>query len=156
METELIVVGKTTNKHFIAAINDYLERIGHYMPFSVTVIPELRNAKSLSQQQQKDKEGEAILRLLQPSDTVVLLDERGKEPRSIELADWLQRQQQTARRLVFIIGGPYGFSQQVYSRADSMLSLSRMTFSHQMVRLIFVEQLYRACTIIKGEPYHHE
>ncbi|MCI6182031.1 MAG: 23S rRNA (pseudouridine(1915)-N(3))-methyltransferase RlmH [Prevotella sp.] len=156
MKTELIVVGKTTNKHFIAAINDYLERIGHYMPFSVTVIPELRNAKSLSQQQQKDKEGEAILRLLQPSDTVVLLDERGKEPRSIELADWLQRQQQTARRLVFIIGGPYGFSQQVYSRADSMLSLSRMTFSHQMVRLIFVEQLYRACTIIKGEPYHHE
>ena len=156
MKTELIVVGKTTNKHFIAAINDYLERIGHYMPFSVTVIPELRNAKSLSQQQQKDKEGEAILRLLQPSDTMVLLDERGKEPRSIELADWLQRQQQTARRLVFIIGGPYGFSQQVYSRADSMLSLSRMTFSHQMVRLIFVEQLYRACTIIKGEPYHHE
>ena len=156
MKTELIVVGKTTNKHFIAAINDYLERIGHYMPFSVTVIPELRNAKSLSQQQQKDKEGEAILRLLQPSDTVVLLDERGKEPRSIERADWLQRQQQTARRLVFIIGGPYGFSQQVYSRADSMLSLSRMTFSHQMVRLIFVEQLYRACTIIKGEPYHHE
>ena len=156
MKTELIVVGKTTNKHFIAAINDYLERIGHYMPFSVTVIPELRNAKSLSQQQQKDKEGEAILRLMQPSDTVVLLDERGKEPRSIELADWLQRQQQTARRLVFIIGGPYGFSQQVYSRADSMLSLSRMTFSHQMVRLIFVEQLYRACTIIKGEPYHHE
>ena len=156
MKTELIVVGKTTNKHFVAAINDYLDRIGHYMPFSVTVIPELRNAKSLSQQQQKDKEGEAILRLLQPSDTVVLLDERGKEPRSIELADWLQRQQQTARRLVFIIGGPYGFSQQVYSRADSMLSLSRMTFSHQMVRLIFVEQLYRACTIIKGEPYHHE
>ena len=156
MKTELIVVGKTTNKHFVAAINDYLERIGHYMPFSVTVIPELRNAKSLSQQQQKDKEGEAILRLLQPSDTVVLLDERGKEPRSIELADWLQRQQQTARRLVFIIGGPYGFSQQVYSRADSMLSLSRMTFSHQMVRPIFVEQLYRACTIIKGEPYHHE
>ena len=156
MKTELIVVGKTTNKHFIAAINDYLERIGHYMPFSVTVIPELRNAKSLSQQQQKDKEGEAILRLLQPSDTVVLLDERGKEPRSIELADWLQRQQQTARRLVFIIGGPYGFSQQVYSRADSMLSLSRMTVSHQMVRLIFGEQLYRACTIIKGEPYHHE
>ena len=156
MQTELIVVGKTTNKHFVAAINDYLDRIGHYMPFSVTVIPELRNAKSLSLQQQKDKEGESILRLLQPSDTVVLLDERGKEPRSIELAEWLQRQQQTARRLVFIIGGPYGFSQQVYSRADSMLSLSRLTFSHQMVRLIFVEQLYRACTIIKGEPYHHE
>ena len=156
MKTELIVVGKTTNKHFVAAINDYLDRIGHYMPFSVTVIPALRNAKSLSLQQQKDKEGESILRLLQPSDTVVLLDERGKEPRSIELAEWLQRQQQTARRLVFIIGGPYGFSQQVYSRADSMLSLSRLTFSHQMVRLIFVEQLYRACTIIKGEPYHHE
>ena len=156
MKTELIVVGKTTNKHFVAAINDYLDRIGHYMPFSVTVIPELRNAKSLSLQQQKDKEGESILRLLQPSDTVVLLDERGKEPRSIELAEWLQRQQQTARRLVFIIGGPYGFSPAVYDRCNEKISLSPMTFSHQMVRLVFTEQLYRACTIIKGEPYHHE
>ena len=156
MKTELIVVGKTTNKHFIASINDYIERIHHYMPFSVTVIPELRNAKSLSQDQQKDKEGEAILKLLQPSDTVVLLDERGKEMRSIEMAAWLEKLQATARRLVFIIGGPYGFAQSVYSRANSMQSLSKMTFSHQMVRVIFAEQFYRALTIIKGEPYHHE
>ena len=154
MKTELIVVGKTTNKHFLAAINDYLERIGHYMPFSVTVIPELRNAKSLSQQQQKDKEGEAILRLLQPSDTVGLLDERGKEPRSIELADWLQRQQQTARRLVFIIGGPYGLDESIKSLCDMRLSLSEMTFNHRMARLLLLEQIYRALNISAGGNYH--
>lgn len=156
MKTELVVVGKTTDKHFAASINDYIDRITHYMPFGVTVIPELRNARSLSHDQQKEKEGEAILKLLQPSDTVVLLDERGTEYRSIEMAAWLEKRQATARRLVFVIGGPYGFSQAVYDRADTMQSLSRMTFSHQMVRLVFVEQLYRACTIIKGEPYHHE
>lgn len=156
MKTELVVVGKTTDKHFVASINDYIDRITHYMPFGVTVIPELRNARSLSHDQQKEKEGEAILKLLQPSDTVVLLDERGTEYRSIEMAAWLEKRQATARRLVFVIGGPYGFSQAVYDRADTMQSLSRMTFSHQMVRLVFVEQLYRACTIIKGEPYHHE
>ena len=156
MKTELVVVGKTTDKHFAASINDYIDRITHYMPFGVTVIPELRNARSLSHDQQKEKEGEAILKLLQPSDTVVLLDERGTEYRSIEMAAWLEKRQATARRLVFVIGGPYGFPQAVYDRADTMQSLSRMTFSHQMVRLVFVEQLYRACTIIKGEPYHHE
>lgn len=156
MKTELVVVGKTTDKHFAASINDYIDRITHYMPFGVMVIPELRNARSLSHDQQKEKEGEAILKLLQPSDTVVLLDERGTEYRSIEMAAWLEKRQATARRLVFVIGGPYGFSQAVYDRADTMQSLSRMTFSHQMVRLVFVEQLYRACTIIKGEPYHHE
>lgn len=156
MKTELVVVGKTTDKHFAASINDYIDRITHYMPFGVTVIPELRNARSLSHDQQKEKEGEAILKLLQPSDTVVLLDERGTEYRSIEMAAWLEKRQATARRLVFVIGGPYGFSQAVYDRADTMQSLSRMTFSHQMVRLVFAEQLYRACTIIKGEPYHHE
>lgn len=156
MKTELILVGKTVNKHFIAGINDYVERIGHYMPFSITTIPELKNTKTLTEQQQKDKEGELILKQIQPSDTVVLLDEHGKEFRSIELASWLERQQQVARRLVFVIGGPYGFSQDVYARANDKLSLSRMTFSHQMVRLIFTEAIYRACTIIKGEPYHHE
>ena len=156
MKTELVVVGKTTDKHFAASINDYIDRITHYMPFGVTVIPELRNARSLSHDLQKEKEGEAILKLLQPSDTVVLLDERGTEYRSIEMAAWLEKRQATARRLVFVIGGPYGFSQAVYDRADTMQSLSRMTFSHQMVRLVFAEQLYRACTIIKGEPYHHE
>lgn len=156
MKVELILVGKTVNKHFIACINDYVERIGHYMPFEVNTIPELKNTKSLSEQQQKEKEGANIMKLLQPSDTVVLLDERGNELRSIEMAAWLQQKQQTARRLVFIIGGPYGFAQSLYQRADEKISLSRLTFSHQMVRLIFTEQLYRACTIIKGEPYHHE
>lgn len=126
------------------------------MPFSITTIPELKNTKSLSEEQQKQKEGELIMKEIQPSDAVVLLDEHGKEFRSVEYADWLRRKQATARRLVFVIGGPYGFSKEVYSRADEKISLSKMTFSHQMVRLIFTEQLYRACTIIKGEPYHHE
>ncbi len=156
MKTELILVGKTVNKHFVAGIKDYTERIGHYMPFGIRVIPEIKNTKSLSEQQQKDKEGELILKMIQPSDTVVLMDEHGTEFRSIEFAKWLQKKQNTSRRLVFIIGGPYGFAQPVYDRANELISLSKMTFSHQMVRLIFTEQIYRACTIIKGEPYHHE
>ena len=156
MKTVLILVGKTVNKHFIAGIEDYSERISHYMPFEIVTIPELRNTKNLSEEQQKISEGDLILRQIQPSDTVVLLDEHGKEFRSIEYAQWLQQKQQTSRRLVFVIGGPYGFSDAVYSRANEKISLSKMTFSHQMVRLIFTEQLYRACTIIKGEPYHHE
>lgn len=156
MKTVLLLVGKTQDKHFVAGINDYAERIGHYMPFEIKVIPELRNTKSLSEQQQKTQEGELLLKQLQPSDTVVLLDEHGTEHRSVEFATWLQKKQNTARRLVFIIGGPYGFSETVYKRANEMVSLSRMTFSHQMVRLVFTEQIYRACTIIKGEPYHHE
>lgn len=156
MKTELIMVGKTVDKLYTKGIGDYQERIGHYMPFNITVIPALKNTKSLSEDQQKQAEGEQILRLIQPSDTVVLLDEHGAERTSMEMATWLTRKQQTARRLVFIIGGPYGFSADVYGRADEKISLSRMTFSHQMVRLIFVEQLYRACTIIRGESYHHE
>lgn len=156
MKTLLILVGKTTDKHFQAFINDYVERIGHYMPFELVTIPELKNTKHLSEQQQKTAEGELILRQLQPQDTVVLLDEHGRELRSVELARWLQQKQATARRLVFVIGGPYGFSPDVYARAQEQLSLSRLTFSHQMIRLIFTEQIYRACTIIKGEPYHHE
>lgn len=156
MKTELLLVGKTVSKEFQKLIADYSERVTHYMPFSITVIPELKNTKSLTEEQQKTAEGEQILRLLQPSDTVVLLDEHGREPRSIELAQWLEKKQSIARRLVFIIGGPYGFSPAVYARANEQLSLSRLTFSHQMVRTIFLEQLYRACTIIKGEPYHHE
>ena len=156
MKTILILVGKTTDKHFQAGITDYGERITHYMPFEIITIPELRNTKSLSEEQQKTAEGELILRQIQTSDTVVLLDEHGKELRSIELAKWLSQKQQTARRLVFVIGGPYGFSQEVYNRANEQLSLSKLTFSHQMVRLVFTELIYRACTIIKGEPYHHE
>lgn len=156
MKTILILVGKTTNKIFQTGINDYTERIGHYIPFNITTIPELKNTKSLSEEQQKQKEGELILKEILSSDTVVLLDERGKDFRSIEYAEWLRQRQATARRLVFVIGGPYGFSKDVYNRANEKISLSKMTFSHQMVRLIFTEQLYRACTIIKGEPYHHE
>ena len=156
MKTVLFLVGKTANKHFQAGISDYAERIGHYMPFDIVTIPELRQTKSLSEEQQKTAEGELILKQIQTSDTVVLLDEHGRELRSIEFARWLSQKQQTARRLVFVIGGPYGFSPEVYARANEQLSLSQMTFSHQMVRLIFTEQLYRACTIIKGEPYHHE
>ena len=156
MKTNLLLVGKTVNKHFVAGIEDYAERISHYMPFKITTIPELRNTKSLTEEQQKQAEGELILKQIQPSDTVVLLDEHGRELRSVEYAQWLSQKQQTARRLVFVIGGPYGFSPDVYARANEKISLSKMTFSHQMVRLIFTEQLYRACTIIKGEPYHHE
>ena len=156
MKSLLLQVGKTVNKHFIAGISDYAERISHYMPFDIITIPELRNTKNLTEEQQKAAEGDLILRQLQPSDHVVLLDEHGLELRSVELARWLQQKQQTARRLVFVIGGPYGFSPAVYARANEQLSLSRLTFSHQMVRLVFTEQLYRACTIIKGEPYHHE
>ncbi|MDY3846784.1 MAG: 23S rRNA (pseudouridine(1915)-N(3))-methyltransferase RlmH [Prevotella sp.] len=156
MKTILILVGKTTDKHFAAGIKDYAERIGHYMPFEIITIPELKNTKSLSEEQQKTMEGELIMKHIQTSDTVVLLDEHGKEMRSMEYAQWLQRTGNNARRLVFVIGGPYGFAPAVYQRANDKISLSRMTFSHQMVRLIFTEQLYRACTIIKGEPYHHE
>lgn len=156
MKTELILVGRTVNKHFVAGIEDYAERIGHYMPFGVTTIPELKNTKNLTEEQQKQAEGELILKQIQPQDTVVLLDEHGREFRSVELASWLAQKRNTARRLVFVIGGPYGFSPAVYGRANEKISLSKMTFSHQMVRLIFTEQLYRACTIIKGEPYHHE
>ena len=131
-------------------------RIGHYTPFNIKVIPELKNAKSLSESQQKEKEGELILKAIEDKSTVVLLDEHGKEMRSVEFAAWLENKQQTARQLTFVIGGPYGFAPSVYDRADGKMSLSRMTFSHQMVRLVFVEQVYRACTIIKNEPYHHE
>ena len=156
MKTLLILVGKTTDRHFQAGIADYTERIGHYMPFELVTIPELKNTKSLSEDQQKTAEGEQILKLIQPSDTVVLLDEHGRELRSIEFARWLEQKRNTARRLIFIIGGPYGFSPAVYARANEQLSLSRLTLSHQMIRLVFTEQIYRACTIIKGEPYHHE
>ena len=147
MKATLILVGRTNNELFAHAIADYVGRIGHYIPFKIVTIPELKNTKKLS---------EAILREIQTADTVVLLDEHGKEFRSIDYAAWLQKKQNTAKHLVFVIGGAYGFSEAVYSRANEKISLSKMTFSHQMVRLIFVEQLYRACSIIRGEPYHHE
>lgn len=157
MKFALLVVGRTVEKHYITAINDYVERIKHYTPFDMEVIPELKNTKSLSMEQQKEKEGELILKALQPGDVVVLLDEHGKEFRSIEFAEWAEKKMHTVnKRLIFIIGGPYGFSKDVYAAAQEKLSLSKMTFSHQMIRLIFVEQLYRAMNILAGGPYHHE
>lgn len=156
MKTILIVVGKTVNKIFQTGIDDYTNRIGHYMPFSIITIPELKNTKNLTIDLQKKKEGELILKEIQPTDTIILLDEKGKEFRSTEYAKWLKQKQSISKHLIFIIGGPYGFSKEIYERANEKISLSKMTFSHQMVRLIFVEQLYRACTILKGDPYHHE
>ena len=156
MKTELVFVGKTSDKRFEAAIDDYVKRVEHYMPVKLTVIPALKNTKNLSEEQQKVAEGDLILKQVQPGNTLVLCDERGKEMRSVEFAQWLEALQQRARKLVLVIGGPYGFAKAVYDRADDLVSLSRMTFSHQMVRLVLAEQVYRACTIIKGEPYHHE
>lgn len=157
MKITLIVVGRTVEKHYIVGINDYLERIKHFISFDMEVIPELKNTKSLTMEQQKEKEGELILKSLQPGDVVVLLDEGGKEFRSVEFANWIEKKMHTVnKRLVLIIGGPYGFSPKVYQAAQEKISLSKMTFSHQMVRLIFVEQLYRAMTILNNGPYHHE
>lgn len=135
----------------------YAGRLSHYIQFSISEIPELKNVSSLSREQIKEKEGELISAMLKPSDDVILLDEHGKEFRSVEFASYLQGKMASGgRNIVFVIGGAYGFSRKIYDRADSMMSLSRMTFSHQMVRTIFAEQLYRAFTIMKGEPYHHE
>ncbi len=156
MKTTLILVGKTSGSLFVSGIGDYVNRINRYMPFEVKVIPELKNSKNLGESLQKEKEGELILKNIDAKCFVTLLDEHGSEMRSTEFASWLENRQQISRPLVFVVGGPYGFSRSVYDRADCKISLSRMTFSHQMVRLVFVEQLYRACTIIKGEPYHHE
>jgi 23S rRNA (pseudouridine1915-N3)-methyltransferase len=151
------VVGRTVEKHFVTAIDDYVQRTKRYTTFDMEVIPELKNTKSLSFEQQKEREGELICKAIQPGDVVVLLDERGKEMRSVEFADYMERKMNTVnKRLVFVIGGPYGFSQRVYDMASEKISMSKMTFSHQMIRLIFVEQIYRAMTIINGGPYHHE
>lgn len=157
MKLLLLVVGKTTDKHLDALIQQYVERVKHYMPFEVEVIPELKNAKSLTFEQQKEREGELIAKALREGDYLVLLDEGGREFRSMEFANYLgKKQASVSRRLVFVIGGPYGFSQKIYDMAREKVSLSKMTFSHQMVRLFITEQIYRAMTILRGEPYHHE
>lgn len=157
MKTILLAVGRTVEPYYIAAINEYVQRTKRYIPFDIEIIPELKNTKSLSAEQQKEREADLILKALQPGDTVVLLDEAGKEFRSVDFAAWMERKlAATGKRLVFIIGGPYGFSERIYRIAGEKLSLSKMTFSHQMIRMIFVEQLYRAMTILRGEPYHHE
>ncbi|MGX8697029.1 MAG: 23S rRNA (pseudouridine(1915)-N(3))-methyltransferase RlmH [Prevotella sp.] len=157
MKGVLIVVGKTTDKRFEAIIQEYVERISHYIPFAVEIIPELKNTKGLSQNEQKEREGEQILRSLQAGDYVVLLDEHGSERSSMDFAAWIQKKMSAGpKRLVFIVGGPYGFSESIHKRGNEEVSLSKMTLSHQMVRMFFVEQIYRAMTILNGEPYHHE
>lgn len=156
MKITLLVVGKTTDTHIELLIQEYQKRLAHYIPFNIQVIPELKNTKALTPEQQKQTEGELILRTINSSTDLVLLDEHGKEFRSIEFADYVQKRMSSGRDVVFVVGGPYGFSEAVYQRANGRISLSKMTFSHQMVRLFFVEQLYRAMTILRGEPYHHE
>jgi len=156
MKINLVVVGKTTDKHLEVLIEEYIGRIGHYVPLQVVVIPELKNIKSIPQAQQKIMEGELILKSIAPTTDLILLDEHGTERRSMEFADFLNKKMAAGRDVTFVIGGPFGFSEAVYQRADGKLSLSQMTFSHQMIRLLFTEQLYRALTIIRGEKYHHE
>jgi 23S rRNA (pseudouridine1915-N3)-methyltransferase len=157
MNIELIVVGKTDMKEVEALVAMYTKRLNHYVRFAITTIADVRNTKKLSESEQKRLEGEAILRLVNDSDHLMLLDEHGLELRSLDFAELIQKRMSAGtKRLVFVIGGPYGFSDAVYQRANSKLSLSKMTFSHQIVRAIFTEQLYRAFTILKNEPYHHE
>ncbi len=157
MKITLLVVGKTTDNNINKLIDNYLARLKFYTDFSIQVIPELKNSKNLRQDEQKEKEGELILKQVADADDVILLDEHGKEFTSVAFAEQINKRALSGRRKVyFVVGGPYGFSEKVYQRANSLISFSKMTFSHQMIRLFFVEQLYRAYTIIKGEPYHHE
>ena len=157
MKITLLTVGKTDKDWVRQGLDIYVSRLKHYVPFSITEIPELKNVSALTKDQIKTREGELILKNIRNTDDVIMLDERGKEYSSMELARILQdKMTYGGRDIVYVIGGAYGFSDAVYSRANSKLSLSRMTFSHQMVRAIFAEQIYRAFTIMKGEPYHHE
>ena len=156
MKIRLLLVGKTTDSRLVSLIEEYQNRLKHYVPFSLEVLPELRNAKSLSEEQQKTAEGEMILKTVSTAEEMILLDEHGKELRSMEFSEYLQKKMSAGRDVVFVVGGPYGFSEAVYARANGKISLSKMTFSHQMVRLFFVEQIYRAMTILRHEPYHHE
>lgn len=157
MKTCLLVIGKTDAAYVREGIDEYEKRLRRYIPYEMKVLPDVKNAKNMGESLQKEKEGEMILEQLQVTDLVVLLDEKGRQYTSVEFSDFLaQKMLGGVKRLVFVIGGPYGFSEAVYRRANDKLSLSRMTFSHQMVRMIFAEQIYRAMTILKGEPYHHE
>jgi 23S rRNA (pseudouridine1915-N3)-methyltransferase len=150
------MIGSTSDPRLQSLIDEYQQRLKHYVPFELVVIPDVKNAKSLSQEQLKTAEGEALLSRLTPSMDVILLDEHGKEFRSIEYADFLQKKMSSGKDLALVIGGAYGFSPAVYARANGKLSLSQMTFSHQMIRIMAIEQIYRAMTILRGEPYHHE
>jgi 23S rRNA (pseudouridine1915-N3)-methyltransferase len=157
MKISLIVVGKTDETYLQKGVDIYLKRISHYLPFKMLIIPDIKNSKNMSEAQQKDREGELILQQLSSMDELILLDENGMAYTSLNFANFLEKKMISgSKRIVFVIGGPYGFSPRVYESALMKISLSSMTFSHQMVRLIFAEQLYRALSIIKGEPYHHQ
>ena len=157
MKIKIIAIGKTDNKQLMQLIEEYQKRLAHYVKFELKIIPDIKNAKNLSESQQKEKEGALILKELITTDQLVLLDEKGHEFRSLEFSRFLQKKMNSGiKQLVFVIGGPYGFSDTVYKKAQGKVSLSKMTFSHQMIRLFMVEQLYRAFTILKNEPYHHE
>lgn len=156
MQIKLLAIGKTDNKQLQQLMDDYQKRLGHYIKFNLEIIPDIKNAKNLSEAQQKQKEGELILGKISKSDALILLDENGKQMDSVGFSQYLQKHMNSGiKQLVFVIGGPYGFSKEVYQQAQGKLSLSKMTFSHQMVRLFFIEQLYRGFTILRNEPYHH-
>ena len=157
MKIQLIVVGKTNQDFVKQGLDEFCKRLEHYFPFELEIIPDIKNTKNLSVEQQKTKEGELILQSFQAGDCIVLLDERGKEFTSVQFAQFIDKKANTGlKRIVFVIGGAYGFSSAVYDAANEKIALSKMTFPHQLIRLIFVEQLYRAMTILHNEPYHHE
>jgi len=157
MKIKLVVVGKTDDKYIAEGIKKYFNRLKHYITFEYSELPDIKNSKNLSQEQQKKLEGEMLLKQLQAGDFVVLLDEKGKTFTSREFASYIEKKMVSGtKRVVFIVGGPYGFSDEIYAKANDKISLSKMTFSHQLVRLIFFEQIYRAMTIIRNEPYHHD
>lgn len=157
MNIRLIAIGKTDNKDLQSLINDYTKRLSFYVKFELEIIPDIKNVKNLSEAQQKEKEGELILAKIAPTDQLILLDENGKTFSSVGFSDYLQKKMNAGiKTLVFVIGGPYGFSESVYQKAQGKVSLSEMTFSHQMVRLFVIEQMYRGFTILKNEPYHHQ
>ena len=156
MQIKLLAIGKTDHQQLQLLIDDYQKRLGFYIKFEFEIIPDLKKVKNLSEEQQKQKEGELILAKLSNTDLLILMDENGKQYDSVAFSDQLQKHMNSGiKQLVFVIGGPYGFSSEVYEKANGKISLSKMTFSHQMIRLFMIEQLYRAFTILRNEPYHH-
>jgi len=156
MKITLVAIGKTDNKNLEVLIEDYTKRLKHYVPLAIEVIPDIKNAKNLNETQKKQLEGQEILKRITLTDTLILLDEKGKSYSSVSFSDYLLKKMNSGlKNLVFVIGGPYGFSEEIYDRANGKIALSQMTFSHQMVRLFFIEQLYRGFTILRNEPYHH-
>ncbi len=157
MKIKLLAIGKTDSKNLLPLIDEYSKRLGFYVPFSFEIIPDIKNSKNLSEKQQKIAEGAEILKRIEKSDTMIILDEKGKTYSSVQFSEFLQKKMNSGlKNLIFIIGGPYGFSDEIYQRSNGKISLSTMTFSHQMVRLFFIEQLYRGFTILRNEPYHHK